>query len=162
MEFIQKYNDAVEQYILQTLPVGQPASLYEPIAPTLMSLGGKRTDRHSVLLSCDLFHGKWEDALPAAYAMEVFQFYPDAWRHYGQCIPLTGKSNGTWEIRQQYSYISAGMLCWFIVMKCWHLTLTISSVLIKSFNTMALHNCEGQRMDMDFETREDVKVSLII
>ena len=75
MEFIQKYNEAVEQYILQTLPVGQPASLYEPIA-YLMSLGGKRIRPALVLLGCDLFHGKWEDALPAAYAMEVFTILP--------------------------------------------------------------------------------------
>lgn len=158
MEFIQKYNDAVEQYILQTLPVGQPASLYEPIA-YLMSLGGKRIRPALVLLGCDLFHGKWEDALPAAYAMEVFHNFT---LMHDDIMDNASLRRGKATVHEKYDSNTAILSGDAMLIHSYEMLTSypnhLISPLLKSFNTMALQLCEGQRMDMDFETREDVSI----
>src|SRR4029078_10885482 len=49
----------------------EPSDLYDPIR-YMLKLGGKRIRPALVLLSCDLFEGNYEDALSAAFGIEVF------------------------------------------------------------------------------------------
>jgi geranylgeranyl diphosphate synthase type II len=158
MEFIQKYNDAVEQYIQQTLPDGQPASLYEPIA-YLMSLGGKRIRPALVLLGCDLFGGKWQDALPAAYAMEVFHNFT---LMHDDIMDNAALRRGKATVHEKYDTNTAILSGDAMLIHSYEMLASypghLLGPLLKSFNTMALHLCEGQRMDMDFETSANVSI----
>src|SRR5215218_10289781 len=49
----------------------EPSDLYDPIR-YMLNLGGKRIRPALVLMSCELFDGSVDEALPAALGIEVF------------------------------------------------------------------------------------------
>ena len=49
----------------------EPVGLYEPVKH-IMSIPGKRIRPTLLMMACELFGGKVEDAIHAAFAMEIF------------------------------------------------------------------------------------------
>ena len=63
--------DLFENYLAQIQLPEEPSQLYAPIIYS-MSGGGKRIRPTLLLLVCEAFGGKLQDALPAASAVEMF------------------------------------------------------------------------------------------
>ncbi len=68
---IEKYNEAIQKYLDETLILKEPLQLYRPIQ-YIISLGGKRLRPILTLMTCDFFKTDYKRALPAALAIELF------------------------------------------------------------------------------------------
>jgi geranylgeranyl diphosphate synthase type II len=136
----------------------EPKNLYEPIAYTL-AMGGKRLRPVMVLLACNLFTDKIEKAFPAALAIEVFHNFtllhddimdqadvrrnsPTVHMKYNPNIAIL---SGDAMSIMAYNYLQKSE------------TQNLSSM-IRLFSQTALEVCEGQQLDMDFETRINVSI----
>lgn len=158
MEFIQRYHDAIEQFIQTNLPIGPPLSLYQPIQ-YLLSIGGKRIRPALTLLACDMYSQRHQDALPAAYALEVFHNFT---LMHDDIMDQAAMRRGQPTVHQKYDVNSAILSGDVMLIHCYQVLSGYglkTADLLSSFNQMAVQLCEGQRMDMDFETKEQVSIS---
>lgn len=147
----------VSQYI-DSLPYDrQPQSLYDPIKYVL-SAGGKRIRPSFVLMAYDMFRDDVETALPAAAALETYHNYTllhddlmdNADVRRGRPT-VHVKWNANTAILSGDTMLSLAYL---------HLAKVEPSKLkpaLDLFTETALQVSEGQQMDMEFETRSDVK-----
>lgn len=136
----------------------EPRNLYEPIAYTL-DRGGKRLRPVMVLLACNMFTGKIEKAIPAAMAIEVFHNFtllhddimdqaevrrnsPTVHKKYNPNIAIL---SGDAMSIMAYNYLQKSES-------------SNLSAMFQLFSQTALEVCEGQQLDMDFETRTDVLI----
>lgn len=157
MEFIQKYNDAIEQFITSRLPSGPPTSLYEPVK-YLMSIGGKRIRPALVLLACEMYGQDHGEALPAAYALEVFHNFT---LMHDDIMDQAALRRGQATVHEKYDVNTAILSGDVMLIHCFQVLSgygTKSSALLACFNQMAVQLCEGQRMDMDFEKSDLVSI----
>ena len=147
-----------EERFLNTLPFPQtPDNLYEPCR-YLLKLGGKRVRPVLCLMSNELFGDIIEDAWHAAAAVELFHNFTLIHDDIMDKAPLR---RGQPTIHAKYG-LTAGILCGDIMNiysyeQLGHITRSLPQIL-QLFNKTAIEVCEGQQMDMDFETRDDVHI----
>ena len=136
----------------------EPNNLYDPLN-YFMTLGGKRTRPLLTLLGCDLFGKSGEHALNAAIAVELFHNFTLIHDDIMDEAPLRrGKSTVHTKWNTNIAILSGDVL----FVKAFEF-LSDNDVkylphLIEVFTRTAAEVCEGQQMDMDFETREDVSI----
>lgn len=135
-----------------------PKELYEP-CDYMLSLGGKRLRPALLLMGYNLFRDDVEQALPAAWAVELFHNFTLMHDDIMDAAPLrrgkptvhtrwnanTGILSGDVMLIQAYRFLGAT-------------DTAVATTLIHEFSAMATEVCEGQQMDMNFETREQVSV----
>ncbi|HMS99338.1 MAG TPA: polyprenyl synthetase family protein [Saprospiraceae bacterium] len=157
MEFIQRYHDAIEQYIQTSLPAGPPLSLYQPIQ-YLMSIGGKRIRPALTLLACEMYSQNHQPALAAAYALEIFHNFT---LMHDDIMDQAAVRRGQATVHQKYDVNTAILSGDVMLIHCYQVLSSYgpkSTEILHCFNQMAVQLCEGQRMDMDFETTEQVSI----
>ncbi len=136
---------------------GQPSNLYDPCR-YLLQLGGKRIRPVLCLMGNELFGEVNQDAWHAAAAIELFHNFTLIHDDIMDKAPLR-RGNPT--IHAKYG-MTAGILCGDIT--CIYAYQYISQVkmelplVLKTFNRIAVEVCEGQQLDMDFESRNDVTI----
>ena len=133
-----------------------PAELYEPIR-YMLSLGGKRIRPLFVLMACDLFDGKIEDATPTALAIEFFHNFTLVHDDIMDNAPLrrnqptvhkrwnssTAILSGDVMMVKAYQNISKSKNC---------------DVIHPVFSEMAIKVCEGQQFDLNYESINRISV----
>ena len=135
---------------------GEPKELYEPISYSL-ELGGKRIRPLLVLMSCDLFDGKFKNAVNPALAVEVFHNFTLLHDDIMDNAPLRRNHptvHKKWN--KDIAILAGDAMCvkaYELIAKCD--TATLSEVL-EVFNSMALKVCEGQQLDMIYEKKSSV------
>ncbi len=147
-----------EQYLEQQIYNKEPVNLYLPIKYTLEN-GGKRVRPLLVLRSAKSFGVNTETALPAASAIEIFHNFTLLHDDIMDAAPIRrGKPTVHRKWDENTAILSGDtMLVWAYKM----LEAYDGSVykqLNQLLNQTAIEVCEGQQMDMDFETRQDVKI----
>ena len=154
-EISKKLDESIEKINLS----GEPNGLYEPIR-YILSLGGKRIRPLMTLLAAEMFDHTPYNALPQALAIEVFHNFTllhddimdDApLRRNQETVHLkwnvnTGILSGDAMLIKAYQLLSASPPIYL-------------AEILTLFNDTAIGVCEGQQMDMEFETREDVSIS---
>ena len=68
---IASYHEAFMAYLTEQTATKEPASLYAP-TQYILQLGGKRIRPLLALMAADAVQGSFEEALPAALAVEIF------------------------------------------------------------------------------------------
>ena len=136
-----------------------PEGLYEPIGYSLL-MGGKRLRPMMLLIGFNLFSDKMEEALPAAMAVEIFHNFTLLHDDIMDKAELR-RNMKTVHVRfNQNKAILSGdamsFLSYHYLLHC--KSLSISKIL-ELFTKTAIEVCEGQQLDMDFETRDDVTES---
>jgi geranylgeranyl diphosphate synthase type II len=140
--------------------IGQtaPLQLYEPVAYSL-TIGGKRLRPALMLHSASLFTERLDHLLPAAMAIEIFHNFtllhddimdradlrrglPTVYKKYSENVAIL---SGDAMSILAFKYLAGG--------KSDRL-----QELLSLFAVTALEVCEGQQLDMDFETTTDVTV----
>ncbi len=156
MTLLEKYLGSFENYLIEHSFNGEPASLYEP-ANYIMQLGGKRLRPVMVLMACDAFRDSYEEAMPAAMAIELFHNFTLIHDDIMDAAPLR-RGNPTVHKKwgQSTAILCGDMMMIKSIIFLQNLEATISSDLLSMFNKTAIEVCEGQQMDMLFETRNDV------
>jgi geranylgeranyl diphosphate synthase type II len=145
-----------EQEINQLKFDGQPRELYDPIA-YMLSLGGKRLRPVLVLMATDLFGGEIKNALHAALAVEVFHNFTLV---HDDIMDKADIRRGQPTVHKKWNE-TVGILSGDLMMikatqlMCETKTASLKNIL-EVFNKAAVEVCEGQQIDMNFETRNDV------
>lgn len=139
--------------------VKSPNGLYEPI-DYIMSLGGKRIRPVLLLMGCNLFSDEVDNAMPAAFAVEVFHNFTLLHDDIMDEAPLRRGKPTVHEKYNQNTGILSGdvMLVYAYQFMLKVETKAKISDLLTVFNHFAIAVCEGQQRDMDFEERKDVTI----
>lgn len=158
MQELAAYSLLIEKEIFQLDLPKQPSNLYDPLR-YFMTLGGKRMRPILTLLGAELFGVKKENALNAALAIEVFHNFTLIHDDIMDQAPLRrGKETVHTKWNQNIAILSGDVL----FVKAFQLIAKQDNKhlpsLLNLFNTTAIEVCEGQQMDMDFESRTDVSI----
>ncbi len=135
-----------------------PKNLYEPVGYAL-AMGGKRLRPVMVLMAYNLFADSIGKAYPAALAIEVFHNFTLL---HDDIMDKAGMRRNTLSVYKKYNENIAilsgdamSIMAYNYLLKC---KSSDNASLIQLFSQTALEVCEGQQLDMDFETRMDVSI----
>lgn len=159
MKSIETYKEDFLLYLNEVIKVKEPKKLYEPIQ-YILQLGGKRLRPVLTLLICDIYNGDVTKAMNAATAIEVFHnftlIHDDI---MDNAIIRRGKTT----VHEKWN-INTGILSGDAMMiMAYQLLEKYEPQLYKKLNILfsktALEVCEGQQLDIDFETQTNVTIS---
>jgi geranylgeranyl diphosphate synthase, type II len=133
-----------------------PDELYDPIR-YIMSLSGKRFRPLLTLLTTSLYTEDWQQAIKPAMAVEVFHNFTLMHDDIMDKAPLR---RGKPTVHQKWNENTAILSGDVMLIKAYQLLINVPDEklrnVIERFNTTAAEVCEGQQLDMNFETRWDV------
>ncbi len=134
-----------------------PAELYEP-ARYMLDLGGKRIRPLFVLLACDLFNGKIEDAMDAALSTELFHNFTLVHDDIMDNAPLR-RNQPT--VHQKWNTSTAILSGDVMLVKAYQLICKskMAETILPIFNTMAAKVCEGQQWDLNYEQLHKISIA---
>lgn len=135
-----------------------PENLYAPLR-YFLSLGGKRTRPTLSLLACKMFGENAEKAIKVALAIELFHNFSLIHDDIMDNAPLRrGKPTVHKKWNEHIAILSGDVLYTkaFIVLS--QNDPQFLPALFAVFNATAKEVCEGQQLDMDFETKTDVTI----
>lgn len=151
-QYLQKLNTEVD-----SISYGdEPVELYEPIR-YLMSLGGKRMRPLLVLLAYGLKKDDPDRILLPALAVEVFHNFTLMHDDIMDNAPIRrGKPTVHEKWNENIAILSGDTM----MVKAYDMMLDVDKdllpLILRKFNKCAVEVCEGQQLDMNFESRESV------
>lgn len=155
---IANYKSVFLNYLEERVQVKEPKNLYQPIA-YILSLGGKKLRPILTLMVTDIFGGDYKKALDAALAIEVFHNFTLIHDDIMDAAPLR-RGNQTvhekWDANTGILSGDAMLILAYQYLE--NYDATTFKKLTSLFSKTALEVCEGQQMDIDFETRYDVAI----
>ncbi|MFD2597826.1 polyprenyl synthetase family protein [Sphingobacterium corticis] len=151
------YSNQISAAIEQAQFPLNPPKLYDPIR-YILGLSGKRVRPLLVMLGADLFAcADMESTIPAALAVEYFHNFSLIHDDIMDEAPLR---RGSMTVHKKWSENVAILSGDALLVKAYEeiarCAPTKIPALLRVFNKMALEVCEGQQIDMDFETQEQV------
>lgn len=136
-----------------------PHTLYEPCS-YILTLGGKRLRPALTLMACELFGQDAKNALPAAWAVELFHNFTLMHDDIMDAAPLRRGQPTVHTRWGNTTAILSGdvMLIWAYryLAQCGNAETVLR--LFNIFNRVATEVCEGQQMDLDFERVHTVSI----
>jgi geranylgeranyl diphosphate synthase type II len=137
----------------------QPASLYEP-NEYFLKLGGKRVRPVLCLMGNELFDDIIPDAWYAATAIELFHNFTLIHDDIMDKAPLR---RGKQTVHTKYNESTALLAGDVMLVRAYEYLNKISSAYLSKvlslFNRTAIEVCEGQQMDMDYESQTNVNMN---
>ena len=137
----------------------QPASLYEP-NEYFLRLGGKRVRPVLCLMGNELFDDIIPDAWYAATAIELFHNFTLIHDDIMDKAPLR---RGKQTVHTKYNESTALLAGDVMLVRAYEYLNKISSAYLSKvlslFNRTAIEVCEGQQMDMDYESQTNVNMN---
>jgi geranylgeranyl diphosphate synthase type II len=135
-----------------------PSSLYDP-ADYFLGLGGKRIRPVLCLMGNELFAPIEEDAWQMAIAVELFHNFTLVHDDIMDRAPLR---RGKPTVHEKYGSSTAILAGDVIMVVGYEYISRIGSPhlrrILQLYNQTAIHVCEGQQLDMEFESREKVSM----
>lgn len=152
-----------------------PAELYEPICYSL-SQGGKRLRPLFVLIACDLFNGKIEDAIFPALAVELFHNFTLV---HDDIIDRASFRRNHPTVFKKWNSSIAILSGDVMLVKAYQLLTTFAhsyshstiqpfnnfplgkgkgQAVFSAFNQMAVKVCEGQQWDLNYEQTNKISI----
>lgn len=156
LEHLQQY--AATQTFPQT-----PVELYEP-CDYMMELGGKRLRPALLLMACNMYQAEVTPAVPVAWAVELFHNFTLMHDDIMDAAPLR---RGKQTVHTRWN-LTTGILSGDVMLIHAYRHLAsfnpphLVPLLLQIFNRVAIGVCEGQQMDVNFETRSDVSLDAYI
>ncbi len=156
------YRNAFLKYLSEQQIEKEPDNLYTPI-DYIMGLGGKRIRPVLVLMSCDLFGGEFNDAMEAALSVEMFHNFTLI---HDDIMDKADVRRGHQTVHKKWG-LNTGILSGDALMIMSNQRLEYYEGekfkgLISLYNKTALEVCEGQQLDIDFESMVDVALATYI
>lgn len=147
-------NTALDQHVTNS----RKGSLYEPIN-YLLRIGGKRIRPALVLAAADACNGSATDAIPAALAIEVFHNFTLMHDDIMDDAPLR---RGFETVHEKWDTNAAILSGDTMLVQAYQLLAQSDPghlpELLNVFSQTAIEVCEGQQLDMEFESRSDVHI----
>lgn len=136
----------------------QPQELYEPI-DYILSLGGKRIRPLLSLLACQLYSNDVQDALPAAYAIELFHNFSLVHDDIMDASALRrGKASVHTKYNTNTAILSGDVMLVYAYQYLSKIPASLLPLILPIFNEVAIGVCEGQQLDVNFETQKEVSI----
>ncbi len=136
-----------------------PLELYEP-CNYILTLGGKRLRPALVLMGHELFKDTSEAALPAAWAVELFHNFSLMHDDIMDAAPLRRSEPTVHNKWNTTTAILSGdvmlIFAYRFLARCGDADTVLQ--LLNIFNRVATEVCEGQQLDINFETRANVGI----
>jgi geranylgeranyl diphosphate synthase, type II len=151
--------DLIEAYIKKENFPKSPAALYDP-CKYILQIGGKRVRPALVLMGYELFDDKIKKALPIAAAVEYFHNFTLMHDDIMDNAPLR---RGKTTVHEKYG-VNTGILSGDVMLIfAYQLINSIRDTkaikkILKIFNKLAIEVCEGQQIDVIFETQPKVTI----
>jgi geranylgeranyl diphosphate synthase type II len=151
--FDEYFNQAVNQF------PKTPENLYEPLT-YFLSLGGKRVRPLLTLIASDFFHGDATKCLSAATSIEFFHNFSLIHDDIMDNAPLRRNKQTVHEKwNSSVAILSGDVLLVKAYQELAKAKKEKATELQTIFSKMAVEVCEGQQLDMDFETKNNVTIS---
>lgn len=135
-----------------------PAELYDPIG-YIMALGGKRLRPMLTLIGANLYNDNWDVALKPAIAVELFHNFTLL---HDDIMDKAPTRRGQPTVHQKWNDNVAILSGDVMLVKAYEMLFDIDSSLLKQvlgeFSQTAAEVCEGQQLDMNFESIETVSL----
>jgi len=139
--------------------VREPKNLYDPIN-YILQLSGKRIRPILTLMACDMLASEYQKALPAALAVEVFHNFTLVHDDIMDDAPLRRGMQTVHEKWNLNTGILSGDAMLILAYQYFeNYEPKTFQRLAKLFSKTALEVCDGQQLDIDFETRNDVTIN---
>jgi geranylgeranyl diphosphate synthase type II len=155
--FLKLFLSHLKQHT-DTLTAKKPAELYAP-ETYILHLGGKRLRPLLALIACDLFDKDESLALDAALAVELFHNFSLIHDDILDEAPLR-RNQPT--VHKKWNTNIAILSGDVMLVKAFQVLASYPPAAFKALTTLfhrtAIEVCEGQQMDMNFETRQEVTV----
>ncbi len=144
---------------IESLPLaGEPTGLYEPVAYCLRN-GGKRIRPLMTLLACDMFDGDMKLAIPPAIGLELFHNFTLMHDDIMDNAPVRRNQPTVHKKWSPNTAILSGDV--LFALACRYVGMVPDSVLrpvMDIYHQTVIEVCEGQQYDMDFESKQAVRV----
>lgn len=159
MNKISDYSARIEKTLRDMkLPSGALSGLYEPISYALQA-GGKRLRPSLVMGAADAFGRKADEAEMAAAGIEIFHNFTLL---HDDVMDNSDTRRGRATVHTRWdtnTAILSGDAMLTLATQCMErVPDKLLRPVMKAFNEMAMRVYEGQRLDMDYETRTDVTI----
>ncbi|MBN4082914.1 polyprenyl synthetase family protein [bacterium AH-315-A23] len=159
MNMIDTYKEDFITFLNEKISLKEPVNLYEPIH-YILQLGGKRLRPILTLMTCDIYNGNVREAYDAALAIEVFHNFTLVHDDIMDSAPIRRGKTTVHEKWDLNTGILSGDAMMIIAYQCFeNYEDPIFKKLVKLFSQTSLEVCEGQQLDMDFETRNNVSIA---
>jgi geranylgeranyl diphosphate synthase type II len=156
MEKIKQLQQDFADFLAQTNLNGQPKELYEPISYTLLQ-SGKRLRPVLCLLANEMFDGDEQQALWPALALETFHNFTLIHDDIMDKAPLRrGKETVYQKWNADIAILSGDAMLAMAFQ--YALKPKKGAELAKQLGKVAIEICEGQQMDLNFETLGNVTI----
>lgn len=159
MRSIVEYQEIVSSELDNFLDSVKNTELYSPVK-YILELGGKRMRPVLTLMGTDLFDGKLEDSYSSALGIEVFHNFTLLHDDIMDEAPLR---RGQRTVHEKWSVNAAILSGDVMFVQAFTLVTSCKTEYLRAvidiFNVTAIEVCEGQQLDMEFETRDDVTLS---
>ena len=159
MEFLTTYEQLLSASLISSNKNKVPKGLYAPI-DYLLSLGGKRLRPVLVLMACEAFGTDAKEGLSAAKAIEIFHNFT---LMHDDIMDNAAVRRGQQTVHQKWDIntaILSGDAMLIQAYECLNLYPSDQfKVLTQLLSNTALEVCEGQQLDVDFETSSDVSIA---
>lgn len=153
---ITGYKETFLSYLQKEVLIKTPKNLYLPIE-YIMNLGGKRIRPVLALMSCDLFGTDYKQAMEAALCVEMFHNFTLI---HDDIMDKADLRRGKETVHKKWD-LNAGILSGDALMILSYQRLEsydgkVYKELMSLFNQVAIEVCEGQQLDIDFESQSAV------
>ena len=156
MEKIKQLQQDFAEFIAKTNFGGQPKELYDPIEYTILQ-SGKRLRPVLCLLACDLFDGDEQEALWPALALETFHNFTLIHDDIMDKAPLRrGKETVYQKWNSDIAILSGDAMLAMAFQ--YALKPKKGAEVAQQLGKVAIEICEGQQMDLNFETLGNVTI----
>jgi geranylgeranyl diphosphate synthase type II len=155
---LQDLQEKVNQLISSQEFKKKPQKLYDPIAYT-MSHGGKRLRPLLTLMACDMFGGNIEKVLYPALALEVFHNFTLVHDDIMDKAPLRrGRDTVYKKWDSNIAILSGDTMFALAYQYALRTDYQLVPKILEVFSKAAIEVCEGQQLDMDFESMATVQI----
>ncbi len=159
MSSLQQLAATYQQYHNTSGIKGAPKELYAPV-DYIMALGGKHARPVLCLAACDMLGGDLKQALPLAYALELFHSFTLVHDDIMDEAPLRrGQPTVHKRFSMAQAILSGDVMLIHVYEHFRHLPDGAFRQVMDVFNRTAIQVCEGQQLDMNFERRHDVQLN---
>jgi geranylgeranyl diphosphate synthase type II len=159
MRSIEEYHNIILQEVANFNATSRNMELYAPVK-YILDLGGKRMRPILTLIGTDLFGGKLEDSYNSALGIEVFHNFTLLHDDIMDKAPLR---RGKDTVHEKWSVNAAILSGDVMFVQAFTLVTSCKDEYLRAvidiFNVTAIEVCEGQQLDMEFETRDDVTLA---
>lgn len=159
MRSIEEYHKIILNEVDAFQSSSKDMELYAPVK-YILDLGGKRMRPILTLIGTDLFGGNIEDSYKSALGIEVFHNFTLLHDDIMDNAPLR---RGKDTVHEKWSVNAAILSGDVMFVQAFTLVTSCKDEYLRAvidiFNVTAIEVCEGQQLDMEFETRDDVTLN---